>query len=160
MIVTTIVVVGLGGLMLAANWMLTPLKQDAEAAREVQGELENLGWLAKGSKVIAVSRKGGDENKKLLYRERDWGVTVRLSPRVDVFRSDGRLVHLAQRVVETVSQKGARGNAIRWVEIALEYNAEVVIRTLYVLDPETGRWGNTEGRLPDRWQPEGGFPAE
>ncbi len=156
--ITTIVVVGLGGLMFAANMMLTPLKQDAEAAKEVEGELRNLGWLAEGTKVRALSLKGGGEER--LFKEKEWGVTVRLSPHVDVFTSEGRLVNLAQRVVQTVAEKGARGKGIRWVEIALDYNDEDVIRTLYVLDPETARWSNRKPRLPGRWQPEGGFPAE
>ena len=160
LIATTIIVVGLGAMMFAANWMLTPLKQDAEAAQEIQGELKNLGWLAEGTKVRARSLKGGDDKNRRLFREQEWGVLVILSPTVETFRSEGRLVSLAQRVVETVTEKGARGKAIRWVELALEYDGQEVIRGLYVLDPETARWSMAPPGLPDTWQPEGGFPAD
>ena len=65
-----------------------------------------------------------------------------------------------QRVVQTASEKGARGQGIRWVELALEYDGVEVLRGLYVLNPETGRWGLVPPGFPDTWQPEGGFPAE
>lgn len=160
LIAISIIVVALGAMMFAANWMLTPLKQDAEAAKEIQGELHNLGWLAEGTKVRARSLKGGDKGNRRLFREQEWGVLVILSPNVATFRSEGRLVSLAQRVVETVTEKGARGKGIRWVELALEYDGQEVIRGLYVLDPETGRWGQAPPGLPESWQPEGGFPPE
>jgi hypothetical protein len=148
-IIMGIIMFAFGGMMVAANMALKPLKQYAEIGREVTAVMRNLDFIEPGSKVFAMPRPGAPER----LATDGWGMLVEFQPSAMVRSRKGRLERVAYRALDEASALYARGKArpLEWFEIKLVLPDGVVHRSLLRVDAATKRLSKPEPPLPAVW---------
>jgi hypothetical protein len=130
-IVMIILVVGFGGLLLAAQGMLKPLAKDAELAKELTSMLQGRGDLAEGTRVRAVRVAGGEKR----LAPSGTGLLLDLTPSARVREQPKGLSALATRIAREALQRHTATN-LRWVEVTFFVEGTEGVRTLVAVGPE------------------------
>ncbi len=149
-ITMTIIVLAFGGMMLAANVALKPLKRYAEIASEVTDILHNLEMIEPKSKVFVLARNGGDEH----MAKEGWGMLVELTPSEAVRSTEGRMRRLAFRAIQEVRRLYERGEwrDLDWFEIKLVPPEGDPHRSLIAMS-SAGSLGRPEPAIPTTFGP-------
>ena len=144
-IVMAIIVLGFGGMMVAANVALKPLQRYARLGREATDVLSQLQMIEPDSKVFVLGQAGG---KKRLASD-GWGLLIEVEPSRAVRTRKGRLERLAFKSIAEVSALYHRqkGKDIDWFEVKLLLPDGTAHRSLIRLDAAR-RVGRPEPPIP------------
>ena len=144
LVTMTILLGGLMALMLAFQFALKPLEQDAAFARDLTAELQHRGDLEKGSALkILAARKAGEET----LAAAGLGVVLSLSPHADVRAREGGLQALTRRVVESLLER-YRARKVEWIELRLHLHGDTRPPFRTLIKVEDGVAGPALPQLP------------
>jgi hypothetical protein len=146
-IVMGIIVIAFGGMMVAADFALKPLKQYAAMGGELTNILRHLDMVEPQSKVYVLGRPGGSDH----LAKDGFGMLIELTPGKRVRETKGRIGRVVYRAVEEARTLYARkkGRKLDWFEIKLVLPGDKVLRSLLEMD-DAGRMGRPEPALPER----------
>jgi hypothetical protein len=151
-IMMAIVLLGIGGMLLAANTALRPLAQDAEVAQVLTRWLKSRGDLAPDSRVKARRVRASD--KRLATKGK--GILLELRPSADVLKREGGLRGLA-RTVGRAAVREMGTVRLDWIELVLRTGPGEDGASLVTLVPveEGGEVGEPVPPLPASAPPQG-----
>ena len=139
-----IVVLGLVGMMFAANMALKPYQQYARIGKELTTILEMRRDIKEGTKVFTLAKVATDNR----LADEGWGMLIELSPSEKVKAKPGSMEKLAYRAAREAADlyRQSRGKPLEWFEIKMELGADVSERTLIRVSRD-GRLGRAEPSL-------------
>lgn len=133
LVATSILVLGAVGMLIAAQMLLKPFRQDAALGNELKRMLVAEGAVEEASRVLVLgARKAGPES----LATEGVGVVVDLVPTQSLRSRRGGLISLARRTVEAVLDRYSE-RRVDWVELRLRVRGaeEEPLRTLVQATP-------------------------
>lgn len=154
MMIMVILLVGFGGMLLAADmFVLGPAKKDLAVAKEIQGRLGERAkdWIVRESRVKVRTMKGTGER---LAQDGSWGVAVQVEPTEKVLTTPARAQYMAALIAGVVREKGTKDKPISWVEVIFRVGEVNLHAALLRWDAKANAWEAPDPPIPDFWAPE------